>query len=155
DRGSGGGGAPGGVAMMKQWWKWVKHTPLVRYPVTAVTLAKRLPLIQPAPIVISLEELAPVWLRHNHDFLSAQGEVGRTLTAPAMPLTVAVAPVAPIPASVVATSAAFARDSEKRASVMPSGIAMKRVQSSAFVRDFVVPYQGMLEAQGVLVPVLR
>jgi len=141
--------------MMKQWWKWAKQTPLVRYPVKAVTSAKRLALIQPAPIVISLEELAPVWLRHNHDFLSAQGEVGRTLTAPAMTMTEAFAPVAPTPAPVVATSAAVARDSEKAASVMPSGIATTRVQSSAFVRDFVVPYQGMLDAQGVLVTVLR
>jgi hypothetical protein len=38
---------------------------------------------------------------------------------------------------------------------MPSTATTKRVQSSALVRDFIVPYQGILETQGVLAPVLR
>src|SRR5574340_1467746 len=141
--------------MIRFLWNWVKHTPLVRYPVKALTSAKRLPLIQPAPIVISLEELAPVWLRHNHDFRPAQGEVGRTLTAPAMSMTEALAPSAPTAAPVVGPPAPGAGATEKPAPVMPSAIATKRVQSSALVRDFIVPYQGILETQGVLAPILR
>jgi hypothetical protein len=137
--------------MITFMWNWVKQTPLVRYPMKAMTSAKRLPIIQPDPIVISLEELAPVWLRHNHDFRPAQGEVGRTMTAPAITMMEALAPA---PVAVVATPAA-SREGATPAPVMPSAIATKCVQSSALVRDFIVPYRGILEAQGVLVPVLR
>jgi HD domain-containing protein len=137
--------------MITFMWNWVKQTPLVRYPMKAMTSAKRLPLIQSDPIVISLEELAPVWLRHNHDFRPAQGEVGRTMTAPAITMMEALAPA---PVAVVATPAA-SREGATPAPVMPSAIATKCVQSSALVRDFIVPYRGILEAQGVLVPVLR
>lgn len=146
--------------MIRALLTWVTQTPLVRYPLKAVTSAKRLPIIQPAPIVVSLEELAPVWLRHNHDFRPAQGEVGRTMTAPAMSMTEALTPAAPIPSAAVITPASASvasvvASAAPAAPVMPSAAATKRVQSSALVRDFIVPYQGILEAQGVLVPVLR
>ena len=39
--------------MIRHIWNWVRQTPLVRYPLKAVTSAKRLPLIQPAPIVVN------------------------------------------------------------------------------------------------------
>jgi hypothetical protein len=141
--------------MIRFVWEWMKQSPLVRYPLKAVTSAKRLPLIQPAPIVVSLEELAPVWLRHNHDFRPAQGEVGRTLTAPAMTMAEALAPASPAPAAGVATPASAPAPATAPAPVMPSAAATKRVQSSALVRDFIVPYQGILETQGVLKPLLR
>ena len=141
--------------MIRFLWNWVKQTPLVRYPVKAVTSAKRLPLMHPAPIVVSLEELAPVWLRHNHDFRPAQGEVGRTMTAPAMTMTEALAPSAPTAAPVVAPLAPGACATEAPAPGMSSALATKRVQSSGLVRDFIVPYQGILETQGVLAPILR
>lgn len=140
--------------MIRDIWIWVRQTPLVRYPLKAVTSAKRLPLIQPAPIVVSLEELAPVWLRHNHDFRPAQGEVGRTMTAPAMTMTEALAPATPAAAPIV-PSPLVVRAGEQSTPVMPSTATTKRVQSSALVRDFIVPYQGILETQGVLAPVLR
>ncbi|MBU6482773.1 MAG: HD domain-containing protein [Nitrospirae bacterium] len=141
--------------MIRDIWNWVRQTPLVRYPLKAVTSAKRLPLIQPAPIVVSLEELAPVWLRHNHDFRPAQGEVGRTMTAPAMTMTEALAPAVRVAPPPIASSSAVAPNREQPPPVMPSVAATKRVQSSALVRDFIVPYQGILETQGVLAPILR
>lgn len=140
--------------MIRHIWNWVRQTPLVRYPLKAVTSAKRLPLIQPAPIVVSLEELAPVWLRHNHDFRPAQGEVGRTMTAPAMTMTEALAPAPPVTAPIM-PSPTLAHPGEQPTPIMPSVAATTRVQSSALVRDFIVPYQGILETQGILVPVLR
>lgn len=140
--------------MIRLLWSWMKQTPLVRYPLKAVTSAKRLPLIQPAPIVVSLEELAPVWLRHNHDFRPAQGEVGRTMTASAMSMTEALAPAMPAAPPIVSLAAAVP-NREQPAPVMPSVAATKRVQSSALVREFIVPYQGILETQGVLAPILR
>ncbi len=140
--------------MIRFLWNCLKQSALVRVPVKALTSAKRLPLIQPAPLVISLEELAPVWLRHNHDFRPAQGEVGRTMTAPAMTMTEALAPARPTAAVAVATVAP-ACEGKKPTPVIPSLAATKRVQSSALVREFIVPYQGILETQGVLVPVLR
>ena len=143
--------------MMRFLFHWIKQTPLVRYPVKALTSAKRLPMIQPAPIVVSLEELAPVWLRHNHDFRPAQGEVGRTMRAPAMTMAEALAPAAPVLSTAVVTpsTAPAVTPATAAAPALLSAVATKRVQSSALVRDFIVPYQGILESQGVLTPVLR
>jgi hypothetical protein len=96
-----------------------------------------------------------------HDFRPGQGEVGRTMTAPAMSMTEALAPAGPPPAAAVVTPSSVrvpsppATSAAPTAPVMPSAAATKRVQSSALVRDFIVPYQGVLETQGVLVPVLR
>ncbi len=120
--------------MILDIWNWVRQTALVRYPLKAVTSAKRLPLIQPAPIVVSLEELAPVWLRHNHDFRPAPGEVGRTMTAPAMTMTEALAPATPAAAPIV-PSPAVVRAGEQSTPVMPSTATTKRVRSSALPKS--------------------
>ena len=128
----------------------------MRWPLRAFTTVKRLPLVQPAPLVISLEELSPVWLRHNHDFRPAQGEAGRTMTSPTPSMAEALAPAPVRPAPVVALSGGEAPAPTKPGPVAaPAVIPELKPSSSALVRDFVVPYQGILQTQGVLKPILR
>ena len=140
--------------MIRRLWDWAKHTAVVRYAVKALTSAKRLPIIQPDPLIISLEELAPVWLRHNHDFRPPQGEVGRTMSAPAMSMAEALAPPAPPQASAVPAPAGVGVGENGVPAVL-AVVTTKRAQSSALVRDFIMPYHGILETQGALTPLLR
>ena len=140
--------------MIRRLWDWAKQTAVVRYAVKALTSAKRLPIIQPDPLIISLEELAPVWLRHNHDFRPPQGEVGRTMSAPAMSMAEALAPPAPPQASAVPAPAGVGVGENGVPAVL-AVVTTKRAQSSALVRDFIMPYHGILETQGALTPLLR
>ncbi len=147
----------------RRFKEWLAMSALGRMPVRVATSVKRIPFVQPAPLVIALEELAPVWLRHNQDFRPANGEGLRPMGMPAMSMEEALAPASPtaqvLPAvntvgveAVAPTSvpvSASAGVTEK-----PGVVMTKRVSSSAFVRDFVMPYQGILETQHVLKPIL-
>jgi len=122
-----------------------------------------MPLVQPAPLVISLEELSPVWTRHNQDFRPANGAGLRPMGTPPMTMEEALAPRPATNPSPVQTrgrkadglSSVGSQKTESGQVSVPAEIAMtKRVSSSAFARDFVVPYQGILETQGVLAPIL-
>jgi hypothetical protein len=140
----------------------VQQWAVVRVPVKVATSVKRIPLAQPAPLVISLEELAPVWLRHNQDFRPANGEGLRPIGVPAISMEEALAPMRmPATTDVAEPIVEAGRTTPVSASaapprvVVPAPVAMtKRVSSSAFMRDFVVPYQGILEMQKVLKPIL-
>ena len=132
-------------------------------PVRVVTSVKRMPLVQPEPLVIALEELAPVWLRHNQDFRPANGEGLRPMGMPPMTMEEALSPVSAAAQVLPAANPAQAEKVVQGASAgsgalvvaeKPGVVMTKRVSSSAFVRDFVMPYQGMLETQQVLKPIL-
>jgi len=152
---------------MSSWMRkcvdWCRQSAVVRMPVRMASSIKRMPLVQPAPLVIALEDLSPVWLRHNQDFRPMNGAGLRPMGTPAMSMEEALAP-APAAAPVVVAPPSVRGGtvpadppslSETPAGSSPSSLVVtKRVSSSAFVRDFVMPYQGILETQKVLGPIL-
>lgn len=142
---------------------WCRQLAVVRMPIKVATSMKRIPLVQPAPLEIELEDLAPVWLRHNQDFRPMNGAGLRPMSTPVMSMEEALAPE-PMAAPVISVQASVdgetlpavqpSASTTPAGSVQPSVVATKRALSSAFVRDFVMPYQGILETQKVLGPIL-
>lgn len=136
--------------MMKAIWPRMRQLSFVRIVMKVLWSVKQ-DIARPAPIIISLEDLAPVWLRHNHDFRPSQGTAGGNLTAPVMSMAEALAP--PVlsngetllqPATPVSANGTIVAE-----------VVLPRTHSSLFVRDFVVPYQGIIERQNALTPLLK
>lgn len=123
---------------------------LVRWPRKFMgSLRRRIVPLQ-SGIEIRLEDLAPVWLRHNDDFRPLSDNGTRIGSTQEMSMAQAYAPPATARKSELMLPAAGGSVPSVEQSAMPNMPA-----SSAFVRDYILPHQGLLQTQGVLVPLLK
>ena len=140
----------------------IRQSLLVRLPQKMATSVKWMPLVKPSPLVIALEDLAPVWLRHNQDFRSAHGSGLRPIGTPAVTMEEALAPAGATVVSAILRGREGVASPGKEpvvVSAVPAVVAprtpiTKRAASSILLRDFILPYQGLLERQQVLGPLV-
>lgn len=149
--------------MIQRWIDRLRESAVVRIPMKLVVDVKQRTLPPPEPLIVSLQDLAPIWLRHNDDFRPMM-EDGMTRLGSGVEMTMAqalapegatrpAAAEAPVPSTPAIISASVPR---MPSAVQPSSAAIQaRSASSVFVRDYILPYQGMLQTQGVLAPLVK
>ncbi len=148
---------------MMQWLlERLRESAVVRIPVKLVVDVKQRALPPPEPLIVSLQDLAPIWLRHNDDFRPMMEDGVRVGSGVELTMAQALAPEGSLRPPVVETPISPATGSvvsvaPKATLPMVSHAASisGRAASSVLVRDYIVPYQGMLQTQGVLVPIVK
>jgi hypothetical protein len=150
--------------MMQRWIDRLRESAVVRIPMKLIIDVNQRILPPPEKLVVSLQDLAPIWLRHNDDFRPmTEDGVARLGSGVEMTMAQALAPQgatrqveseAPTPSpSASISTASVAR--VPRPAQTPLAAIQPRSASSVFVRDYILPYQGMLHTQGVLVPLVK
>lgn len=143
---------------MRAWLAQVRESAIVRLPLKLLLGVKQRALPPPEPLVLSLQDLSPIWLRHNEDFRPTHEDGVRMGSGIEMSMAEALTPQSTVITSAVPAPEAPAVPGGTRVSQPAVPVAASptfRSPSSQLVRDFVMPYQGMLQTQGVLVPIVR
>lgn len=150
--------------MMTQLWSRLQRVAVVRFARRLFFDFRQHALPVPAPLEISLTDLAPIWLRHNEDFRPSDAEgkvrVGSGVEMTMVEALTPITPPAPLMAGPSPKNLAPAAPSAGTGMslVKPAGTPLAirpRVPSSVLIRDYVMPYQGMLQTQNVLVPIVK
>ena len=143
---------------MRAWLAQVRESAIVRLPLKLLLGVKQRALPPPEPLVLSLQDLSPIWLRHNEDFRPTHEDGVRMGSGIEMSMAEALTPQSTVITSAAPAPVAPAVPGGTRVSQPSVPVAASptfRSPSSQLVRDFVMPYQGMLQTQGVLVPIVR
>ena len=129
-----------------------RDSALVRWPRKWMAFLRHRALPGPSTIEITLQDLAPLWLRHNDDFRPLTRAGTRIGTDAEMTMVEAFAPPPrPERNGPLHTASAPARTDAQ--AVPPAAVTLPA--SSHLVRDYIMPHQGLLHTQGVLVPLLK
>ncbi len=139
---------------MTRAWQHLRESAAIRVPLKLLGYVRRQALPAPARLDIRLEELSPLWRRYNDDFRPVTNEGTRIGSGTELSMTEALSsPAAPSPNLNHAGQSVASVNSGSPVAAASPGPTLS--PSSSLIRDYVMPHQGLLQAQGVLVPIVR